>query len=286
MIYIDIISPNAVITMKLGIIKMGAIGTSVLLDYLMDERADREDIEVRTVTSGAKMGETESSVTEMIGDYDPDLIIVASPNAALPGPKAARDAVKNGKPVIVISDAPAKKVKDELKENGFGYIFINADSMIGARREFLDPSEMALFNSDVIKVLSATGAIRAVQDELDAAISKIKAGEDPEVPQTVITAEKAVSAGKFQNPYARAKAMAAYHIAEKVADINVKGCFMEKDRDKYIALVSSGHEMMRTAARLADEAREIEKYNDSVYRSPHSKDGVTLSKSMLKDKPE
>lgn len=272
--------------MKLGIIKMGAIGTSVLLDYLVDERADREDIEVRTVTSGAKMGENESSVTEKIGDYDPDLIIVASPNAALPGPKAARDAVKNGKPVIIISDAPAKKVKDELKESGFGYILVNADSMIGARREFLDPSEMALFNSDVISVLSATGAIRAIQDELDAVVSKIKAGEKPEVPQIVVTAEKAVNAGNFQNPYARAKAMAAYHIAEKVADINVKGCFMEKERDKYIALVSSGHEMMRAAARLADDAREIEKYNDSVYRSPHSKDGRTLAKDRLRDKPD
>ncbi len=284
--YIDIISGNAVVVMKLGIIKMGAIGTSVLLDYIVDERADREDIEVRTVTSGAKMGEKESSVTEMIRDYDPDLIIVASPNAAMPGPQAARDAVKNGKPVVIISDAPAKKVKDELKENGFGYILINADSMIGARREFLDPSEMALFNSDVIRVLSSTGAIRAVQDELDAVISNVKSGKGPEVPQVVVTAEKAVKAGRFHNPYARAKAMAAYHIAEKVADINVKGCFMEKDRDKYIALVSSGHEMMRAAARLADEAREVEKYNDSVYRSPHSKDGATLGKSMLADKPE
>lgn len=272
--------------MKLGIIKMGAIGTSVLLDYLVDERADREDIEVRTVTSGAKMGENDSSVTEMIGDYDPDLIIVASPNAALPGPKAARDAVKNGKPVIIISDAPAKKVKDELEESGFGYILINADSMIGARREFLDPSEMSLFNSEVIRVLSATGAIRAIQDELDAVVSKIKSGKEPEVPQTVVTAERAVNAGRFQNPYARAKAVAAYHIAEKVADINVKGCFMEKDRDRYITLVSSGHEMMRTAARLADEAREIEKYNDSVYRSPHSKDGGTLGKHKLGDKPQ
>lgn len=286
MLYIDMFSANAVVIMKLGIIKMGAIGTSVLLDYLVDERADREDIEVRTVTSGAKMGENESSVTEMMQGYDPDLIIVASPNAALPGPKAARDAVKNGKPVIVVSDAPAKKVKDELKESGFGYILVNADSMIGARRELLDPSEMSLFNSDVIRLLSSTGAIRAIQNELDEVVDKIKGGEKPELPQLVITAEKAVNAGKFQNPYARAKALAAYHIAEKVADINVKGCFMEKDRDKYTALVSSGHEMMRTAARLADEAREIEKYNDSVYRSPHSKDGRTLAKDRLRDKPE
>ncbi len=286
MFYIDIISASTVVTMKLGIIKMGAIGTSVLLDYLVDERADREDIDVRTVTSGAKMGENESSITEMIGDFDPDLIIVSSPNAALPGPKAARDAVKDGKPVIIFSDAPAKKVKDELKESGFGYILINADSMIGARREFLDPSEMALFNSDVIRVLSATGAIRAIQNELDEVIGKVNGGEKPELPQVVITAEKAVNAGKFQNPYARAKAMAAYYIAEKVADLNVKGCFMENDRDKYIALVSSGHEMMRAAARLAGEGREIEKCNDSVYRSPHSKDGSTLGKFKLDDKPQ
>jgi len=40
---------------KVGVLKMGAIGTAVILEYLLDERADREDIEVRVVTSGAKM---------------------------------------------------------------------------------------------------------------------------------------------------------------------------------------------------------------------------------------
>jgi len=271
---------------KLGILKMGALGSAVLLEYLFDERADRENIEVRVVTSGAKMGEGETKVAEELKNFNPDICIVVSPNATLPGPSKAREALRaNGKPVIVISDSPTKKIKDELKERGFGYILVTADSMIGARREFLDSSEMALFNSDVIRVLSATGAFRAIQNEIDRVLNEIKEGEYPLLPQIVLNAEKAVNAGNFQNPYAKAKAMAAYFIAEKVAEVDVKGCFMEKNPEKYIPLVASAHEMMRKAARLADEAREIEKGNDTVFRTPHSKDGKTLSKTGLLEKP-
>jgi methylenetetrahydromethanopterin dehydrogenase len=270
---------------KVGVLKMGAIGTAVILEYLLDERADREDIEVRVVTSGAKMQPEEAVIAEKLKEFDPDLIIVASPNAALPGPKVAREAFA-GKPVIVISDAPAKKAKDELKEKGFGYIFLNADSMIGARREFLDPTEMTIFNADVLKVLAATGALRVVQDAIDRVIEDIKAGKKPELPQIVVTAEKAVEAGKFSNPYAKAKAMAAYFIAEKVADINVRGCFVEKDYNVYVPLVASAHEMMRVAAILADEAREIEKYGDKLFRNPHSREGKILSKTELISKPQ
>ncbi|OYT34826.1 methylenetetrahydromethanopterin dehydrogenase [Archaeoglobales archaeon ex4484_92] len=270
---------------KVGVLKMGAIGTALLLEYLLDERADREDIEVRVVTSGAKMQPDEAKVAEKLKEFNPDLIIVISPNAALPGPKAAREAFE-GKPVIVISDAPAKKAKDEFKEKGFGYILINADSMIGARREFLDPTEMALFNADVVKVLAATGAFRLVQEAVDNVIDQLKAGQKPDLPQIIVTAERAVEAGKFSNPYAKAKAMAAFYIAEKVADIDVKGCFIEKDPQKYIPLVTSAHEMMRIAAMLADEAREIEKGNDTVYRTPHGRDGKVLSKVELMVKPE
>ena len=73
---------------------------------------------MRVVTSGAKMQPDEAKVAEKLKEFNPDLIIVISPNAALPGPKAAREAFE-GKPVIVISDAPAKKAKDEFKERGF-----------------------------------------------------------------------------------------------------------------------------------------------------------------------
>jgi methylenetetrahydromethanopterin dehydrogenase len=272
---------------KLGILKMGALGSAVLLEYLFDERADRQDIEVRVVTSGAKMGEDDAKIAEEMKNFNPDVCIVVSPNATLPGPAKAREALKaNLRNVIVISDSPAKKIKDELKEKEFGYILVTADSMIGARREFLDPAEMALFNSDVIKVLSATGAYRAIQNEIDRVLEQIKSGNEPDLPNIVLNAERAVEASNFQNPYAKAKAMAAYFIAEKVADVDIKGCFMEKDPEKYIPLVASAHEMMRIAAKLADEAREIEKGNDSVFRTPHSKDGVTLRKTELLRKPE
>ncbi len=270
---------------KVGVFKMGAIGTAVLLEYLLDERADREDLEVRVLTTGAKMRESEAKVAEKLKEFDPDLVLIVSPNASLPAPKVAREIFKD-RPTIVISDAPAKKVKDELEKEGFGYILVTADSMIGARREFLDPTEMALYNSYVINVLANTGALRLVQEEIDRVIDRIKRGEKPELPKLVITAQKAVEAGRFSNPYAKAKAMASYFIAEKVADVTVKACFVEKDPEKYIPLVCSAHEMMRIASKLAEEAREIEKSNDTVFRSPHAKDGRILSKIKLMEKPE
>ena len=41
---------------KIAIIKSGNIGTSPVIDLLLDERADRPNIDVRTFGSGAKMG--------------------------------------------------------------------------------------------------------------------------------------------------------------------------------------------------------------------------------------
>jgi len=271
--------------MRIGIVKLGAIATSLLLDYILDERADREDLEVRTVTSGSKIRESDTEIAEKIKEFNPDLIIIASPNATLPAAKKTREILKQtGKPVIVVSDAPAKKIKDELDAEGFGYILVNADSMIGARREFLDPTEMALYNSDVMKVLAATGAFRAVQLAIDGAIESLRAGK-PELPRLIVDVETAVNAGYFKNPYAKAKAMAAYMIAEKVASVTTKACFVEKDAGKYIPMVAAAHELMRYAAKLADEAREIEKGNDSVCRTPHAKDGRVMSKRGLMDKP-
>jgi len=261
--------------------KLGAIGSAVIAEYLLDERADRQDLEVRVVTSGAKMGEKEAEeVASKVLEFDPEIAVVASPNATLPGPKKLRDTLKEkGKKVIVLSDAPAKKICEELENEGFGYIIVTADSMIGARREFLDPSEMALYNSDVIKVLSATGALRAVHLAVDECI---KSGE---LPKLVVDAWKAVESGGFSNPYALAKAFAAYSTAEKVAAITTKACFVEKDPEKYVPMVAAAHEMMRYAARLADEARELEKSDDSVLRTPHAKDGRVLRKRKLMEKP-
>ena len=90
-----------------------------------------------------------------------------------------------------------------------------------------------------------------------------------------MTTDKAVD-GEFTNNYALAKARAAHEIAMAVAGQNVKGCFMTKEWEKYIPIVASAHEMMKVAAVLCDEAREIEKAGDSVLRKAHKKDGVLV----------
>jgi len=271
---------------KIGFVKLGNIGTSRIVDLLLDERADRDDIDVRVLGTGAKMTPENAADTSRLLDWDPDVVVITSPNAALPGPKGAREMVKEkGKPCIVISDAPAKKAVDKLKEEGFGYIIIPGDPMIGARREFLDPVEMSLFNADVLSVLSITGVVKLVQEEIDGVIDAIKKGDEVKLPQIIATAERAVERANFSNPYAKAKAIAAYSMAEKVAELDVKGCFMMKNPEEYVPVVAAAHELLREAAKLAFEAREIEKQADSLVREPHSRTGEIMKKKKLMEKP-
>ena len=272
---------------KIGVIKCGNLGTSPVVDLVLDERADRPNIEVRGVSSGAKMNpEQIEDAVPKIADFDPDFVVFISTNPVAPGPARARELLSEmDVPAIIVGDAPGMGKKDEMDEQGLGYIIVQGDPMIGARREFLDPTEMASFNSDVIKVLAATGAYRVVQETLDGVIAQAESGSI-ELPKVVINTEKAVTAGNFANPYAKAKAMAAYEIAMKVADVDLKGCFMTKEMEKYIPIVASAHEMISAAAKLAVEAREIEKANDTVLRKPHGGQGQTLAKTDLMVKPE
>jgi methylenetetrahydromethanopterin dehydrogenase len=268
---------------KIGIFKCGKIGTSPLLELLLDELADRKDIKVRTVTTGSKMAleDVEEALPKML-EFNPDLFVVISPNTALPGPAKARETfAASGKPSIVITDAPGKRVRADLEKQGLGYIIISGDPLIGARKEFLDPTEMAVFNSNISKVLAITGVYRMVQQEIDKAIYAIEAGQPPILPKLVIDIAAIRDNSVLSNSYARAKAMAAYGLAEKVAEINALACFVEKESEKYIPLVASAHEIAQTAARLAEEAREIEKANDSVMRKPHAKDGRLKNKTKL-----
>lgn len=273
---------------KIGIVKAGCIGTLPILEFLLDERADRTDIDVRVVGAGAKLGpeECEEVATNML-DFKPDLAIFISPNAALKGPTKGREILKSAEvPTIVISDGPTKKIADDLKAAGFGYIIIDVDAMIGARREFLDPIEMSLFNADIIKVLSVTGVFNIVFEEIDRVIQALKDGKTPTLPTIKTNKERAAAASGLTNPYARSKAMAAYEVSRRVADVTVQGCFMVKERERYIPLVAAGHEMMRYAARLLDEAREIEKGADTLARRPHHPDGTILKKEKLMEKPK
>ena len=275
------------VTVKVGFLKLGNIASSPMLEFLLDERAEREDIDVRVVGSGAKLGPSQAEeIAEKLLELNPDLVILTSPNASLKGPmKAVEKIAGAGKPLIVVSDPPALKAKERYEELGVGYIIVEADSMIGARREFLDPAEMALFNANAISLLACSGALNLLFNEIDKVIDSIKKGEKPELPRIKVTAKKAVEAAGFQNPYAKAKAMAAYEMAKNVAPITVKACFMEKDWEKYTLLCAEAHELMQAAAALALEAREIEKYGDTLRRTPHYDDGTILDKRKLIEKP-
>jgi methylenetetrahydromethanopterin dehydrogenase len=272
---------------KIGIFKCGNIGTSPLLELLLDELADRQDIKVRTVTTGSKMGpEDVEEALPKIFELNPDLLVLISPNTALPGPAKAREKLSSsGLPGVVITDAPGKRVKADLEKQGLGYIIITGDPLIGARKEFLDPIEMAIFNSNINKVLAITGVHRIVHQEIDKVIYALEAGQSPILPRLVIDINTIRDNSAFNNPYARAKAMAAYGLTEKVAEINTQACFIEKEREKYIPLVACAHEIAQIAARLAEEAREIEKCNDTLMRKPHAKDGKSKTKTKLMAPP-
>src|SRR3989304_8507541 len=244
---------------KIGIFKCGNIATSPLLELLFDELADRRDIKVRTVTTGSKMGvEYVEEALPKLFEFNPDLLILTSPNTAMPGPAKVREKLSSsGLPSVVITDAPGKRVKAELENQGLGYIIVTGDPLIGARKEFLDSIEMAIFNSNIIKVLAITGAYRIVHQEIDQLVHSIKTGASPHLPRLVIDVNRIRDSSDFNNPYARAKAMAAYELTEKIAEINAQACFIEKKSEKYIPLVACAHEIAQIAARIAEEAREI-----------------------------
>ena len=276
---------------KVGVAKLGNIASGVMAELLLDEKADREDMQTFMATSGTKLQpeDIDRVVNNMVA-WKPDFAIVVSPNGVLPGPTGARERLlASGIPTVFITDdVTTKKEWAEIKDGKFGYIIMKGDAMIGARREFLDPIEMADYNGNLVKVLSVTGAFRKLQMALDQVIDQVKAGKkgaEIALPKLVVTSDKAVD-GEFTNPYALAKARAAYEIASAVAMVNVKGCFMTKEWEKYIPIVCSAHEMMRVAAVLCDEARELEKACDGVIRKPHKKDGVIVAKTKLISKPE
>ncbi len=267
---------------KIGVVKCGNIGTAPLLELLLDELADREDINVRSVTTGSKMitEEVEDALTRIF-EFNPDILIFISPNPSVQGPTKAREILSGKKiPSIFICDAPGKRLKEEFERFGFGYVIIMGDPLIGARKEFLDPTEMAIFNSNIIKVLAITGVYKIVYQEIDRLIHDCKTGLRPELPRLVIDTDNIRDQSDFKNSYAKAKAMAAYELTKRIAEINVRACFIEKEKEKYIPLVACAHEIAQVATRLAEEAREIEKYADTLVRRPHSKDG----KPKVKDK--
>ncbi|MEM2097688.1 MAG: F420-dependent methylenetetrahydromethanopterin dehydrogenase [Methanothrix sp.] len=270
---------------KIGFIKLGNIASSLVVDLALDEIAERTEIESKVVSHGPKMSRSEGErLAEEMRSWGPQMVVVVSPNAATPGPTAARNLLK-GIPLVVISDGPTKKdARDAMEAEGFGYIILPMDPLIGAKREFLDPAEMAIFNADALKVLSICGAVRLVQEEIDKAIASVAAGS-VQLPHILATPELCAKRMDFANPYARAKAIAALYMAQTAASIDAQACFKLKELEAIALAAAAGHEVIRAAARLADEARELEKSGDAVSRKPHARSGDLLVKRKLLEKP-
>ena len=273
---------------RVAVVKYGCIGSSPLMEIVLDERANRKDIYVRVFSTGGKMSADAClDINDGVVAFAPNLVINVTPNAALEGPSKGRLDLKArlpNVPILVVSDEPARKAAKDMAKNGFGYIIVRADPMIGARRDFLDATEMVLFNSDILKVLAVTGVIRMLVTEVDKIIAAIKSGDEVVLPQIVANGRSVVeNYGGFSNPYAKAKAIASYEAARRVAGLSTSGCYVLKERSEYIPVVAAAHELLRIASLLADEARELEKSNDSVYRTPHISSGAVRFKYHLMD---
>ncbi len=277
---------------RVAFLKLGCIGSLPLIDLIVDERATRTDIEVRSLSTGAHMEpEHCEGVVETAIGWGPDLCVVVSPNAALPGPTLVRTRLHDsGVPALNITDGPGlrafvrknadgKRVSTVLDKQG--YVVLPMDPMIGAKPEFLDATEMTLFNADVLKVFSACGLVRFLQRVIDEAISVVRARQDISLPAEKVSAERVVKAGGFTNPYAAAKAYAAIKICEAIAPITSQACFKVAERHRYLLMVAGAHEMLRTAALLADAAREMEKAHGTVARTPHRKTGEISERRTL-----
>ena len=67
-------------TVRVGIVKLGNIGTSRFIDLVLDERADRENIYVRTVGAEPRWERQKQRKMKAILDFKPQFCIVISPN--------------------------------------------------------------------------------------------------------------------------------------------------------------------------------------------------------------
>ena len=269
--------------LKVVFAKIGMIGITPMIEGLFDERAVRTDIVTRSIYSGCKMEISDAKeVMEAALAFKPHLLIFVTPYLQGEGPMAGVEMLcGSGVPSCVVSNTATKEVLGKLEENSIGYIIVDADPMIGAKKEFLDPVEMCLFNSDIIKVLALTGVYRAIQVEVDKMIDALKQGRRPHPPKLILDKEKALAYSAYHNPYAAAKAMAAYEATKIVAELSTRGCYAIKDLGRALQYVSASHEVMRFAASVADEAREIEKKIDTIERLIHISDGSVIRKVRL-----
>lgn len=270
---------------KITFVKIGNITLTTLVDIMLDERASRTDIEATVISSSTKMKpEAAERIFPLIDQVETDLMIMISPNAGDKGPQAVIERYKSKHPLIVVSDTADKEMRQKWKDEGIGYIIVPFDPMIGAKLDFLDPTEMCLFNGYIITTFSTCGVFSYITSLLDEVIDQLKAGGKAEVPSRNMSSIGVVTSYPFSNPYSKAKALAALNILEEAAKLNVNGCFVEKDSEKALIKVSAAHELVRQSSILGNEVRELEKSANHVVRTPHNKEGKVLHKTHFFDK--
>ena len=274
---------------KVTFVKIGYIATTTLIDALLDERGGRKDLQMRVVSSSVSMEEEASvDVAKMAAGIPSDLYVVVSPNAAMPGPTKAREALRaTGKPVIVVSDEPSRKTLKENPVEGVGYIVVTNDPMIGAKQSFLDPVEMALFNADAIRVLAVTGSFRIVQQEIDKVIEQIGRGEKPTLPQVVIEKENGARRGADIEPLRAGQGDGRIR-GEPAASPTSAQRAHSRSRNRRDTSQSSPRPTSCSGRRRRPPTRqrEMEKGNDSAARLAHFSKGETRKKTKLGDKFE
>ncbi len=78
---------------KVGVAKLGNIASGVMAELLLDERADREDMQTFMATSGTKLEPADvDRVVSNLKAYQPDFCIVVSPNGVLQPDRCTRTA--------------------------------------------------------------------------------------------------------------------------------------------------------------------------------------------------
>ena len=137
---------------------------------------------------------------------------------------------------------------------------------------------MCLYNGYIITAFSACGVFAYITALLDDVIRQLKEGKKPELPTRNMSSIGIVTSVNFSNEYSRPKALAVLNILTEAGELNVNGCFIEKDKEKSLIKVAGAHEMVRQAAILADEVRELEKTSNHLIKTPHGKEGELLHK--------
>jgi len=104
------------LSVRVTIVKLGCIASTALIESLLDERASREDIVVRSFSSGSKMdAQSAKDLVDIAVSVKSDLFLVVSPNVALEVPRSLAKRLSKKAPTTVISDAPAKRALEESR---------------------------------------------------------------------------------------------------------------------------------------------------------------------------